>query len=137
MISSSFPPHGEIQLSLDGQILNIHGRGPVNMEAVIEYQTQVQQFRDQIMHTPWASLVLLSGVPLVTADAKKILSETVTQAKTMQLLATAVVFVDVEFADTIKLFWDDVLRSSGVECRFFDDETRAKNWLLGILEASE
>ncbi|GAB5380512.1 MAG: hypothetical protein Alis3KO_26520 [Aliiglaciecola sp.] len=133
MNQRNFPTHGELNLSVDGQLLIIDGAGPANLEMVLKYQRSVIGYREQIMHAPWASLVLLHGMPLVPPEAKIILSETIKKAKTMHLQATAVVLVEVEFADVVKGFWNEIYQDAGVRYRFFDTEQQARHWLADIL----
>lgn len=134
MKKASFPAHGKVDISVDGQILIINGSGPANLEMIEQYQKGVVGFREKIMHAPWASLVLLSGTPLVTAEAKGILTETIKQAKLMHLAATAVVFVDIEFSDMIRHFWQEIYQDTDVKYHFFDTETEARQWLESILK---
>ena len=64
-------------------MLIINGSGPANLEMVEQYQKSVIGFRQKIAYAPWASLVLLRGTPLVTADVIILLSETIMQVKLM------------------------------------------------------
>lgn len=100
---------------------------------VLKYQRTVIGYREKIMHAPWASLVLLHGTPLVPPEAKIILSETIEKAKSMHLQATAVVLVDVEFADVVKGFWNEIYQDIGVNYQFFETELLARAWLTDIL----
>lgn len=136
MNKNRYPPHGKLHLSVEGQLLIIRGAGPANLEMVQEYQSQVISFREQIMDAPWASLVLLSETPLVPPEGKDILIQTIKQAKTMHLCATAVVFVDVEFADMVKHFWLDIYHDTGVTYQFFETEEQARSWLQDKLAES-
>ncbi len=129
MNNRHFPVHGQLHLSIDGQLLVIEGEGPANLEMVLQYQRSVQAYRDKIMHKPWASLVLLSGTPLVPPEAKSLLAETIRQAKLMHLAATAVVLVDVEYALIVKKFWTEIYEETGVIYGFFDSENEARVWL--------
>lgn len=122
-----------MQLSVEGQLLLIKGAGPANIELVQEYQRQIVGFRQQIMHAPWASLVLLSGTPIVPPDARQVFVETIKQAKAMHLRATAVVFVDIEFAELTKQFWQGIYIEAGVCYAFFDTEEEARVWLQAKL----
>lgn len=133
MAISHFPEHGRLKLSTVGQILIIEGEGPANIEAIKDYQTRVVQYREAIMQAPWASLVLLSGVPLITADGIDLLHQIVTDAKALKLKATAIVFIDVEFENVIRQFWESIYKDVGVTYGFFDTEQDAKEWLLKIL----
>jgi hypothetical protein len=130
-----FPAHGNLELSVEGQLLIIKGTGPGNLEIVEEYQRQVYGLRQQIMHAPWASLVLLSGTPLVPPEAKELFVQTIKQAKAMHLCATAVVFVDIEFAKMVQHFWQDIYHEADVNYGFFDTEEEAREWLQARLNS--
>lgn len=129
MNKRNFPSHGEINLDTDGQILIVNASGPANLEMVLAYQRSVIAYRQKIMHQRWVSLVLLSGTPLFSPEARSILAETIKQAKSMRLYATAVVFVEMEYVDAIKRFWQEIYEDTGVTFAFFETETQAREWL--------
>lgn len=133
MNNRNFPIHGDLHLSIEGQLLVIEGEGPANLEMVLQYQRKVQAYRDSIMHKPWASLVLLSGTPLVPPEAKVLLTEIIRQAQQMHLAATAVVLIDVEYALIVRKFWQSIYEETGVTYQFFEDERDARDWLSRIL----
>jgi hypothetical protein len=131
--NSRYPAHGKLQLSLEGQLLIIKGTGPANVEMVQEYQRQVIGLRTQIMHSPWASLVLLSGTPLVSPEARVLFVQIIKQAKSMHLSATALVFVNIEFAGMAQQFWQEIYQEAGVNYDFFETEEEARDWLKSRL----
>ncbi|MBU3002397.1 hypothetical protein [Paraglaciecola arctica] len=134
MSNSRFPAHGSMRLSIQGQLLIVEGSGPGNIEMVQEYQQQVVGLRKQIMHAPWVSLALLSGTPLVSPEAKELFIQVVKQAKSMNLRATAVVFIEMESADLVRQFWREIYTSAGLKFSFFDTENEARDWLQSVLE---
>jgi hypothetical protein len=99
---------------------------------VKEYQRQVIGFRKQIMHAPWANLVLLSGTLLMSPEAKLVLMQTIKQAKVMHLRATAIVLIDVEFAEMVEHFWKDIYQDLGVNYGFFATDAEALLWLQNL-----
>ncbi|WJG10338.1 hypothetical protein [Aliiglaciecola sp. LCG003] len=129
MNQRNFPVHGNLKLSTQDQILVIEGHGPANLEMVLLYQKEVMAYRQKIMHSPWASIVLLSGEPLVPPEAKLIFVETIKQAKIMGLKATAVVLIDVEYISTVKQFWSEIYTQSDISHGFFESEQEALSWL--------
>ena len=133
MNKKPFSAHGQLHVSIDGQLLLIEGTGPANLEMVQEYQRQVVGFREKIMHSPWASLVLLKGTPIVSPEAKAVFIETIKQAKVMHLCATAVVFIDVEFAALAEQFWREIYIEVGVPHGFFTTQHEARLWLQDCL----
>jgi hypothetical protein len=134
MSNNKFPAHGTMRLSVEGQLLIIEGSGPANIEMVQEYQQKVMGLRKQIMHAPWASLALLSGTPLVSPEAKELFVKVIKQAKTMHLRATAVVLIDMESADMVRQFWQEIYIDAGVKYDFFETIEEARNWLQSVLK---
>ncbi|WP_339723038.1 hypothetical protein [uncultured Paraglaciecola sp.] len=134
MPKSKFPAHGSLRLSIEGQLLIIEGSGPANLEMVQEYQQQVMGLRKQIMHAPWGSLALLSGTPLVSPEAKALFVQVIKQAKAMNLQATAVVLIEMESAEMVRQFWQEIYIDSGVNYAFFATIVEARNWLQTVLK---
>ncbi len=132
----NFPAHGELALEIEGRLLRIKGEGPANVEAIINYQRDVQQYRQQLAHSPWASLVELSGQPMLPPEATSMMIDTIKFAKTMNLVATAVVFVDVEFAESVKQFWQAIYQKAKLKHAFFNTTDDAKDWLIDQIENS-
>lgn len=129
MNKRNFPAHGKLNLTVEKDLLIINGEGPGNLEVVLQYQRDVQQYRDQLNHAPWASLVRLAGVPLLPPEAKGLLIDTIRYASTQNLVATAIVFVDVEYADVIKKFWTSIYQQTPLPYQFFDNSDDARLWL--------
>jgi hypothetical protein len=124
-----FESHGRLHLSVDGQFLFINGTGPANVELVQEYQDKIMAFRQKIMHSPWVSLVCFSGLALVSPEAKTMFIKAIKHAKSMNLLATAAVFVDNEYIDTSQRFWSEIYQEAGISYDFFDSQQNAREWL--------
>lgn len=129
MVQRRFPVHGDVSFSIVDNFLLIEGEGPANLEAVLHYQREVQGFREQLCDTPWASLVCLRGQPVLPPEATSLLIETIKHAKTMNLVATAVVFVDVEYADYVRRFWEHIFQNAALKFGFFNTPEEAKAWL--------
>jgi hypothetical protein len=53
----------------------------------------------------------------------------------MHLLATAVIFVDIELAKGDSIFLAKIYQDAGVNYGFFDTEKEARFWLQGILKS--
>jgi hypothetical protein len=53
----------------------------------------------------------------------------------MHLLATAVIFIDIELAKVTQFFWREIYQDAGVNYGFFDTEKEACFWLQGILKS--
>lgn len=132
----SFPVHGEIALGIDGRVLLIEGEGPDSIEAVLLYQREVQKYREQLSTGPWASLVCLRGQPLLPPEATSMMINTIKHAKTMNLVVTAVVFVDVEFAGYISKFWENIYQQAQVKHAFFTATREAREWLVTQVDSA-
>lgn len=137
MNKRNFPIHGHFRFVVEGQLLLVEGEGPGNMEVAIQYHQQVQPFREQLKQRPWASLVKMRGMPLLPPEAKQIMAHSIIQAMRENLVATAVVLVDVEFASSARQFWSDIYQNTSLSYRFFDTEEEARAWLSIQLSESE
>lgn len=121
-------------MEIDGRLLRIKGEGPGNVEAIINYQREIQQYRQQLCVSPWASLVELSGQPMLPPEATSMMTDTIKFAKTMNLVATAVVFVDVEYTESVKQFWRAIYHEADLKYAFFNTTDEAKSWLLSEID---
>ena len=110
MVNRNFPIHGSLNICVESGLMIIRARGPANTEMVLQYQREVNQYREQLSHKPWASLTVLSGEP-------------------MNLVATAIVFDDVQYKSISEQFWEGIYQRTTLKHAFFDDELTAKAWL--------
>lgn len=129
MNTRNFPAHGQLSLSIENRLLIIEGEGPGNTEVAIQYQKNIQPYREKLADAPWVSLVKLSGMPLLPPEATGLMTSSIKNAMTMNLVATAIVLVDVEFAEMVKQFWSAVYEETGLAYGFFDTESQARQWL--------
>lgn len=129
MNTRNFPAHGELSFSIEGRLLVIQGKGPANLELMIKYERSVQKFREKLESAPWASLVRLSGIALLPPEAKGLMIESMKQAQERKLVATALVLVDVEFAESVRHFWSEIYREASLPFDIFTNEDNARQWL--------
>ncbi|MBU3019342.1 hypothetical protein KO519_16805 [Paraglaciecola agarilytica] len=133
MVNRSFAVHGTLQIGIETNLMVIRARGPANTEMVLQYQREVNQYRQQLCRKPWASLTILSGEPLLPPEASGMLVESIKQAENMNLIATAVVFDDVQYKAVSEQFWEGIYQRTSLKHAFFDDEQKAKAWLASQL----
>ncbi|MEI8649054.1 hypothetical protein P4S73_16110 [Paraglaciecola sp. Hal342] len=62
-------------------------------------------------------------------EASGMLVESIKQAENMSLVATAVVFDDVQYKAVSEQFWEGIYQRTSLKHAFFDDEQKAKAWL--------
>ena len=129
MVNRSFAVHGTLQICIEPNLMVIRARGPANTEMVLQYQSEVNEYRLQLCGKPWASLTILSGEPLLPPEASGMLVESIKQAENMSLVATAVVFDDVQYKAVSEQFWEGIYQRTSLKHAFFDDEQKAKAWL--------
>lgn len=132
-----FPIHGSMQISVEDRFLLIEGSGPANLEAILDYQKRVQEFREQLNHSPWVSLVVLKGEPLLPPEAKSLLIETINFACKQHLVATAVVFADVKYQVSVQAFWESVYLRTTLPYAFFEHIAEAKTWLTQKMQLAD
>lgn len=125
-----FGLHGEYSLKIQEQTLLIRAKGPGNLELVEQYVKDVEnQIKWLSENGAWATLVVLSGTPLLPPDASKLLKRTISQEKYQGLTASAVVLEGVEYSQSISRFWLDIYKNAGIKAALFDDECLAMEWL--------
>lgn len=129
MVNRNFPAHGALKITVEGNLLVIRAQGPANTEMVLQYQREVQLYREQLCENAWASLTLLTGEPLLPPEASSMMVESIKQAEHMNLVATAVVFVDVQYQSISEQFWEGIYQRTTLKHAFFEQESIAREWL--------
>lgn len=137
MVNRSFPIHGSLYICVELELMIIRARGPANTEMVLQYQREINQYREQLCDKPWTSLTVLSGEPLLPPEAAGMMVESIKQAEHMNLVATAIVFDDVQYKSIAEQFWESIYQRTSLKYAFFDDETSAKKWLKEELNAAQ
>ncbi|PKH00066.1 hypothetical protein [Paraglaciecola sp. MB-3u-78] len=54
----------------------------------------------------------------------------------MHLSATAVVFVNIAFAEITQRFWEEIYQDAGVNYVFFESEEQTRVWLQSVLKSA-
>lgn len=133
-----FPAHGKIGVSVEGRLLVIHGEGPANVEMAQHYRKKVLPYRKQLLGQPWASLIILNGLPLFPPEAKAYMIETVKHVtETTDIVATGVVFKDVQYENVIKPFWEEIYKEANLPHFFSGDEQTTTDWLLQRIDEAD
>ena len=80
--------------------------------------------------------MLLKGEPLLPPEARSLLISSINHASKQNLVATAVVFQDVEYETTVKLFWRSIYAQTNLPYAFFQFRQDAEVWLGEQLDAA-
>ncbi|MBJ2135068.1 hypothetical protein JEU11_01240 [Paraglaciecola chathamensis] len=129
MNNRTFPAHGGLKITREGQLLLIYAQGPGNTEMVLKYQKDLHDYRIKMSASPWASLTIFSGEPLLPPEASKLMVDSIKQAQGLNLVANAIIFDNVQCKTISQQFWTDILQQTTLKHGFFDDEQKAKAWL--------
>jgi hypothetical protein len=129
--NNPFPAHGTFKVSTRGRLLVINGEGPANVEMAQQYRDAVAPYRERLAGEPWASLVILDGLPLFPPEARIHMIDTVKQVVlTTEIVATGVVFREVQYENVIKPFWEEIYQKANLPYFFSHDEQVVEDWLL-------
>lgn len=129
MVNRNFPAHGSLNIFIDQGLLVIKASGPANTEMVLRYQREIDSFRQKLCTRPWASLTILSGEPLLPPEAASMMVEAIKTAQNMNLIATAVVMLDVQYKTLSQQFWRGIYERTTLPFQFFDSQDEARIWL--------
>ncbi|MFT6899641.1 MAG: hypothetical protein ACJA13_004082 [Paraglaciecola sp.] len=129
MVNRNFPAHGNLNIYIDEGLLVINGRGPANTEMVLRYQREVHSYRQKLCASPWASLTILTGEPLLPPEATGMMVEAIKSGQALNLVATAVVMQDVQYKSMSQQFWRGIYEQTTLPFQFFDSQYEARLWL--------
>jgi hypothetical protein len=131
----NFPVHGAFKVSVRDRLLVINGEGPANVEMAQQYREVVAPYREKLAGQPWASLVILGGLPLFPPEARAFMLETVRHVtENTEIVATGVVFKDVEYENAIEHFWGEIYQKAKLPYFFSNEEQEVTDWLLQKIE---
>jgi hypothetical protein len=138
MTSQIFPPHGEMDTYVHGQVLVVHAYGSWNMEMRQQSRLRTAPLIAQLQaHGPWGNIVvvhdtLVSGLELFESGRKSV--EAI--RATGQLKAAAwVIAPSVEGYGLLLGRYRDIYKDL-IPCDVFDDLPAAMQWIEGQLAGS-
>ncbi|WJG09374.1 hypothetical protein [Aliiglaciecola sp. LCG003] len=129
-MDNKFEAHGSLQLKLDGQILQVEGTGPWNLESLQQTGESASGLIERLADKPWAVIVILHGECIYVPAAMQYLIDVVAQEKQIGRIATAILVDDCDLPMFAESHLSEIYRSAGETFRFFHDVTEAKQWLL-------
>ena len=138
-IETTFPPHGQFNIYLDGRILVTEVHGPWNVELVRRWAAAVRPYSLQLMPGgPWAGLALIRGSMLSTPEGMEALADvTANGVQHFGCIANIVVAAaDVAGRGVIETQFKRIYE--GV-CAygFFYEMTEAREWLHALLASRD
>jgi hypothetical protein len=124
-----FEAHGTFSLKLCGQIIQVEGTGPWNLESLNLAKQKSATLLDAFVESPWAVMMILRGECIFVHAASTKLSEYVQQEKQQGRRATAFLVNNCDEPNFAKLHLSDIYDKAGETYEFFDDIDLAKLWL--------
>lgn len=123
-----YEQHGSHQLTCDGDVLIMHGRGPWNEEAIRNYRRDLEK---AIASLPprWAFIGEFHGEAVLIPEAEREVERVVAWRKTRGMEAMAIVMSDVTAKGVAFSQLARIYENAGVPYRVFDNEAEALAWL--------
>lgn len=121
--------HGRFDVSIRGRILVSRTWGPWNLEFVHAYRKDMDRKVRSLAGRPWAMLALTGGEPIHTPESLAEMVHTIRHHRTLGRCGTAIVMVNVDATNLIRLMLSSMYAQAGEPCFFPDDEASAIAWL--------
>ena len=121
--------HGRFDVSISGRILVSRTWGPWNLEFVHAYREDMDRKVRSLAGQPWAMLALPGGEPIHTPESLAEMVNTILYHRTLGRCGTAIVLVNVEATNLIRLMLSSMYAQADEPCFFPDDEASAIAWL--------
>ena len=127
--SKFFPPHGKLDIRVDGRILVLRAEGPWNAELTRLYTELVEKHINALAGQPWALLGFVVNEGIHTPDSYAIQLQAVREHRQKGRVATAVVFERLDSEQFVRIVFDKLYNEAGEPHAFFDNEAAACAWL--------
>ncbi|WP_137672122.1 hypothetical protein [Agarivorans sp. Toyoura001] len=121
--------HGSIEFALNGQIMEIEGTGPWNLEQMEESGSAAAPILDKLLDSPWAVLATFHGETFYTEDAANQLIEWLKIEKQRGRVATALILTHASVPELAKWHLNQIYIQAGETVQIFIDRTDALAWL--------
>ncbi|MDO6762521.1 hypothetical protein [Agarivorans sp. 1_MG-2023] len=121
--------HGSIEFALNGQIMEIEGTGPWNLEQMEESGSAAAPILDKLLDSPWAVLATFHGETFYTEDAANQLIEWLKIEKQRGRVATALILTHASVPELAKWHLSQIYIQAGETVQIFIDKTDALAWL--------
>jgi hypothetical protein len=128
----NFKEHGLFEVKIEGKILLVDATGPFNEELIIKYKKALESCIQNLEISKWNQIITLHEFSLFTPEAEQSLTQTLINRRTRGLIASAVVFVDIEGESLIKVQMSNCYNKAGVKHQFMSSVDDAKKWLATL-----
>lgn len=127
--------HGMNNLSVEGRILIIQGRGPWNLNSIDQSVVEVPQELAGLYGEPWGVLLEFEGDSIFVPEARDRLIDIVKSDREKGRVATALVLRNCSTPQFITEHLGFVYESGGDAFASFEDLEGAKAWLQQMIVA--
>ena len=121
--------HGSIEFALNGQIMEIEGTGPWNLEQMEESGSAAAPILQKLLDTPWAVLATFHGETFYTEDASTQLIEWLRLEKQRGRVATALILTHASVPELAKWHLSQIYVKAGETVKIFTHKGEALSWL--------
>lgn len=135
-----FPPHGQMQLQLSGQLNVLEATGPFNKELVVAGDAAQQGLYEALQKTGrWGTVLIFRESALISLEALAEITATLQRRKAQGYVPVAVALVfgpEVQGASLLQSHYLQAYRAAGIEGQLFTDVQAAKDWVTARIQAS-
>lgn len=122
--------HGVYTVEKQGGVLFVDGRGPWNEETAYAYRQDLINAADSMGESPWAILVVMHGLCLLTPDTETEFIKLTRHRMSLGMTSTALVMSDVEGRRMTEDQFSRIYAEAGLsDFAFFDSTDDAYAWL--------
>jgi hypothetical protein len=128
--------HGRFEVAVSGQVLISRTWGPFNLECIHAYREHMNLHIQSLVGQRWAMLALACGEPIHTPESLAEMVNTIEHQRTLGRCATAIVLINVEGANMVKLMLSSMYEKANEPFFFAEDEASAMSWLKEQIASS-
>ncbi|MGY5450310.1 hypothetical protein ACVFI8_05120 [Agarivorans sp. MS3-6] len=121
--------HGTIEFALNGQIMELEGTGPWNLQQMEQSGDAAAPLINQLLDSPWAVLATFHGDAFYTEDAADQLIEWLKLEKQRGRVATALILTHASVPELAKWHLSQIYVRAGETVEIFIEREAALEWL--------
>ena len=125
----NFKEHGVFEVKIEGKSLFVDATGPFNEELIIKYERALESCIQSLEVSKWNQIITLHQFSLFTPEAEQALTQSLINRKARGLMASAVVFVNIEGESLIKAQMSHCYNKASVNHEFTSSIDDATIWL--------
>jgi hypothetical protein len=129
-----FEIHGSISIEPQGDILHIVAEGPFNVEAVVEFRSELESMIETFQGRRFGELIELVDKPLFVPEALKELASSVQNEVKHGACCYAMFLHNPKFRNFLSDELDQIFAGSSVPYQVFSNMDEAVHWLRSQLE---